>query len=230
VSGQREEEVTAWQFRGPHDGIFSLSITELDASAKVGDELNYRIEVTDDSRIEAFKNELTLRVRKPTSGNGGGTKTATSSDWGSGNKGGSSTLQLPNIKEVHEADWPKHGFTELSALKVVNAGSSNGDGNTASTDVFDFFVNVDNKFLRIMQKESKEDPKLLKAKFLYALVLVGLAIIQEDRGTSKPVAEEDVENDAPDVESIVERTTRALAPVLLPMLESIGSLAAATED
>ena len=231
VRGDQEEEITGYTYRGPHDGIFSLTLISLPAGTNAGDELKYRIEVTDDSRIEAFANDLTLRVQKPTSNTGGGTgKPRKAPNAGTGNSGGSSTLQLPNIKEVREAEWDKYGFNELSALKIINAGQPDGDAAGSTADVFDFYVNVDNKFLRIMQKESKDDPKLLRAKFVYALVLVGLAVLQEDHATSKAVAEGGGENGTPNVEAVVERMTRALGPVLLPMLQSIGSLAAETED
>jgi hypothetical protein len=81
-----------------------------------------------------------------------------------------------------------------------------------------------------VQKESKVDPKLLKAKFVYGMVLVGLALLQDDRLASKSSASDNGENgEAMDAEKLVDRTTRALAPVFLPMLESIGALEATEE-
>ena len=230
-----EEEVTDWSTPGPHGGILGLSIISLPEGTKVGDELTYRIEMTDDSRIEAFSNQLTLRVRKAVSHTGGGNGPSPSApNSGRGNDGGPSTLQLPNIKEVHEAEWGTYGHNEFSALTIINAGQSDAAAAGSATDVFDFFVNVDNKFLRIMQKESKDDPNLIKAKFIYGLVLVGLALLQEDRVTPRPKLEDGDEDVTPDieanVEANVERMTRALGPVLLPMLQSIGSLTVGEDD
>ena len=71
-------------------------------------------------------------------------------------------------------------LTNFSALKIVSAGEV-GQG----ADVFDFYVNVDNKYLRIFQKESKDNPKLIKAKFVYGSVLLGLALIQDARTVHK---------------------------------------------
>jgi hypothetical protein len=114
------------------------------------------------------------------------------------------------------------------------------DTDIGATDVYDFFVNVDNKFLRITQKESKQDPKLLKAKFVYSLVLIGLALIQEDR-TIRPADRDNDESDSDErdnkdeggggtLERSVDVTTRAVAPILLPMLELIGALDSSEED
>jgi hypothetical protein len=233
--GDFEEEITNWSTPGPHEGILGLSIISLPEGTKVGDELTYRIEITDDSRIEAFSNQLTVRVRKAVPHTGGGSGPRPSvPNAGRGKEGGPSTLQLPNIKEVHEADWGTYGHNEFSALTIINAGQSDAAAAGSATDVFDFFVNVDNRFLRIMQKESKDDPNLIKAKFVYGLVLVGLALLQEDRVAPKPKLEdsdEDSDEDAPpNIEANVERMTRALGPVLLPMLQSIGSLTVGEEN
>jgi hypothetical protein len=102
----------------------------------------------------------------------------------------------------------------------VNTGSD--DEIDDSGDVFDFYVNVDNKHLRTAQKESKEEPKLLEAKFIYSLVLIGLALISEGRTHQK--SPEESENEAETIDGFVARATAALAPVLLPMVDTIGGL------
>ena len=137
-------------------------------------------------------------------------------------------LQLPNIVEIVESEWEEKRFTESTALHIVNA----GDDDSGQTDVYDFYVNVDNKYLRIVEKDSKEDPKALKAKFVYGMVLVGLAILQDSRANQsiRIDGEGDGGDDGSQIEKTVENTTRALAPILLPMLESIGSLSGDEDD
>lgn len=211
------EDAAGWITTGPKDGIAQLWFDSLPEGTKVGDTLEYLVEVTDASRIDAFELKLVLRVMPAsnvtTSGTSGQSKTANK---GAGSAGGSgTTLSLPDITLVHEADWGKHeGFDELSALKVVHAGTP-GD---VAAPVYDFFINVDNKFLRHSQKDQPSNADLLEKQFVYGFVLVGLALLQEhkQRGANE---------DGEDVEAYVLRTTRALASILVPMIQAVGGLA-----
>ncbi|MGA2806128.1 MAG: hypothetical protein ABSF89_17370 [Acidimicrobiales bacterium] len=238
------EVTTDWIMSNPKSGSAGLTIIGLPDEVVDGDELSFHLETTDPSQIEAFVNEFVLRVRPPAdSPTGGRTASSSVKNAGTGQSGGSSTLELPKVVEVTEELWVQHGFSELTALKVINAGQTAGeveDTDIGATDVYDFFVNVDNKFLRITQKESKQDPKLLKAKFVYSLVLIGLALIQEDR-TIRPADRDNDESDSDErdnkdeggggtLERSVDVTTRAVAPILLPMLELIGALDSSEED
>ena len=74
---------------------------------------------------------------------------------------------------VHESDanWRRYGFTEDSAMVIKEA----PDGERV---VYDYYVNVDNRYLKIVQKESEADAPLLERQFTFALLLVSLAIIQ----------------------------------------------------
>lgn len=196
-----------------------LSI-DLPDDATIGDVLEYRIEVTDPSRIDAFTSELRLHVvaAGATSPPGKPNRPSVSND-GKGTGGGStSTLSLPEVTPVHAAEYDLHDdFNAETALQVVSAGS----GSSAAPATYDFFVNVDNKYLKILQKETKADAGLLEKQFTYALVLVGLALLQDAlRHTRKDG------DDGKNVEALVKDTTRALAPLLLPMIQMIGGLSA----
>jgi hypothetical protein len=216
----RSVEAKDWAMHGPRAGVATLTL-ELPYGAHSGKDFHFEMQVTDPSRVEPFTNRFVLKVRPPAPkgpGGKGGRRTATS---GMGGKGGPGGLSLPNIAEIREPDWAEHGFDELSALGIKHAGAGDGE----ATDVYDFFVNVDNKYLRLIEKESREEPKLIKARFVYALVLIGMALIQDDRSKPADAAEDgDESEEGPSVEQVVASTTRALAPVLLPMIETIGSL------
>ena len=233
------EVTTDWIMSNPKSGSASFTIIDLPDDVVDGDELNFRLETTDPSQIEAFANEFVLLVQPPPdSSTGGRTGSSAVRNAGTGQSGGTSTLELPKVVEVTEELWAQHGFSELTALKIINAGQTEGnaeDMDVGATDVYDFFVNVDNKFLRIIQKESKQDPKLLKAKFVYSLVLIGLALILDARTMRLDDREEDESNNKDEggggnLERGVEVTTRAVAPILLPMLELIGALDSSEED
>jgi hypothetical protein len=95
---------------------------------------------------------------------------------------------------------------------------------------------MDNVFLKSELKSSKEAIELVQKRWQYALVLVGLALLHDDKQKSKSgVAkakdgawqETDADRDESGSEQIdqrIEALTIALAPVLLPMIESLGAL------
>ena len=219
--GSAYVDASNWSTTGPKSGVAHLSIDRLPPDTQAGAQVEYLIEITDPSRIEPFTNRLVLTVQSgsaPSGGNGGRAK---GGNTGKGNTGGGSLLALPEINEVTEENWGPNGFNEESALKIVATGLS------SEADVYDFFVNVDNKYLRIAQKESKSEPRLLEKQFAYGLVLVGMAILQDQQHQSRkhPNPDEGEDNGRP-VEEAVATTTRALAPVLLPLIEAIGGLSA----
>jgi hypothetical protein len=126
-----------------------------------------------------------------------------------------SGLSLPQVIEIREEDWGKHRFDKYSALKVIQSGEGE----------YDFYVNMDNVYLQteIKSYESKLDARLLEARFKYGLVLLGLAVLKESNK----------ENDYEDDETIEERVfnvTKAVAPVLLPMIESLGDLSVEEQE
>jgi hypothetical protein len=78
-------------------------------------------------------------------------------------------------------------------------------------------------------KYSKDDPALTKAKFEYGNVLVGLALIQDDRQNGNAPNDPEKQTgegngDRPPIEARVFQTTRALGPFIVPMINYLGSL------
>ena len=126
----------------------------------------------------------------------------------------------PQVTTVTEEHWKEYDFTERSALKIVATGLS------TEAEVYDYFVNIDNKYLRIAQKEPKSDPRLLEKQFTYGLVLIGMAILQDYQHARKRADADGRDGDSSSIEDIVVTTTRAVAPILLPLIEAIGGLSA----
>lgn len=194
------------------EGLVHFTLDQLPNEATVGSVLRYRIDIIDPVEFDPFSLELTLDVAAAGNGGGGGGGRAKSATTGKGNTGGGSALNLPNIVTITRDKWGDE-YTELSALKIKHVGSDKD----ADAPVYDFFVNVDNKFLLHNQKENTGGSELLRKQFIYGFVLVGLALIQEyQRGEAV--------DERQSVEDFVERTTRALAPILVPMIQTIGSL------
>ncbi len=133
---------------------------------------------------------------------------------------------MPNIIEVTEEQWPTHEFDRFTALKIKDAGDGEQDeSGEQSVTRYDFFINVDNLYLKTEMKSTKADVSLLKARFMYGMVLVGLGMLQQDIADQSGRSDEAEENDGcGNIEERVEGVTKALAPIMLPMIDSLGAL------
>jgi len=118
---------------------------------------------------------------------------------------------LPNIVEVAEGDWHLHGFNESTALVLKHAGTDEGAHGGGASDVYDFYVNVDNSSSELPKRSRKTIPKLLKAKFVYGQVLVGLAFLQHDR--IQPAAAPDKDDDERDESNAAKTKRRQVSKV-----------------
>jgi hypothetical protein len=203
-------------FTGPSSGIAGLSF-ELPEQAHVGDEVLVRIMVTDPSRIDAFVLEAHLRVAGPASTTPGTRGKDRKRNSGKGKGGDAGSVALPNIIPVHRDEWEGHGFDEMSALKVVGQGADDG-----GEEVFDFYVNYDNKHLLAAQKDPNRDSEALRAQFVYSLVLFSMSLLIDERSKGAsgvpPLAADG------DIEAVVGVVSRRLAPFVLPTLEAMSAL------
>jgi len=183
---------------------------ELPAS-KVGDQYTIKIMITDNSRIDPFVNNFEGTIipfvsreghestrRKPPSNEKGDDRLAPSG------------LSLPHVEWVQREEWESHDFDKSSALRVVQS----DEGADASHRSFDFFINAENIYLQKELERAKGTEDLLREQFKIGLVLVGLALIYEA-------------GDAADGQEIAERvaySTRAMAMMLIPMINFLGDL------
>ena len=93
------------------------------------------------------------------------------------------------------------------------------DGKEA--DEHTFFINVHNNTLKTEMKFSKQDSRLLEAKFKYANVLLGLAMLPDDDQRSET---SDAGSDESRIEDKIRGGSEAVAPVLLPMIDQLSGL------
>jgi hypothetical protein len=230
-----EERVRVTDFVGPnlHNGIGTLSI-KLPTTCKAGDTLSFLAQVTDPSRVEPFENRFTVRIKEkaePSSGSGDKERKSPSGKPGKDREvpGG---IALPNVILVKEDEWAKQSppFDKYTALRIKSAGDT-GTQNGDAKPTFDFYINIDNVYLKTEMKAPDRDPEVTQARFKYGLVLVGLALVHDymaARTKAKKADEEeqDQEEDAGEVniEQRVAEFTKAIAPVLLPMIEHLGDL------
>ncbi len=139
---------------------------------------------------------------------------------------------MPKITRVYESHWGLYNFDKYSALKIKHAGEipeENGAETTRGRAIYDFFVNMDNIYLKAELKEGGKDQEIVRARFTYGLVLIGLALLHDEVHASKVAEDITEEEDTSSngkwtIEGKVYEFSKALAPVLLPMVESLGGL------
>jgi len=173
------------------DGYATVNV-EIPSSAKSGDVLKFTSFVNDVSQVEPFVEDFYVKVinPKPTKGKKGKRKPPMSSQ-----------LALPNVIEVTQNDWGPHRFNEDSGMRVVDNGE----------DGYDFFINMANKYLLHELKLARSDEvELIKARYKYTHVLFALSTLNETR--------EDEPKEY-DVYSLIDKFSRIISPVLLPMLD-----------
>lgn len=212
------------------NGIATLSL-DMPAEAKVGDSYIYDAEVIDSSRLEPFKNRFVIEVMKESKvGPGKGKRQEPPSNTKGQDREAPHGIQLPNIISVYQEDWEKHTphYDKYSALRIINAGQNNGEENPEEQSVYDFYVNMDNIYLNSELKITKEDPEITRARFKYGMVLMGLALLQQDSQAKKKESEDgntQSENGLDmGIEGKIEGFSKAVAPVLVPMIISLGAL------
>ena len=233
VDGQHRVPVTNYVGPNLQNGIGTLSV-QLPLNCQVGDTLRFLAVVTDSTRIDAFENRFTVKVKPAASpsGSAGERRKPPAGEAGDDREvpGG---IALPNIIPVYEKDWDAQtpAFDKYTALQIKNAGDDSAQNGDAKP-VFDFYVNMDNLYLKTEIKPAHRDPEVTRARFTYGLVLLGLALVQEHEAAKakakKADAEEEEREEEDEGEANIERRvaefTRAVAPVLLPMIESLGDL------
>jgi hypothetical protein len=133
-------------------------------------------------------------------------------------------------QHLYELDWPSQTppFDKYTALRI-GISEEKESGNGDSHDVYDFKINMDNLFLKSELKTGTNEAEMIRARWKYGLVLVGLALLHDDNQAKKTTLVEghdlpDDEENTDSLERRVDRFTRAIAPVLLPMINSLGAL------
>ncbi len=200
-------------YDGPNllNGVATLNIA-LPETAEVGDRLPYRAIVKDNDLNEPFINQFEVLVTDPVneSKSKPGDRQPPAAD-GEGERSLPDSLAMLNIVEVREDEWEDYDFNRESALSVI----------ATSEGSHDYYINMDNVYLNTELKALKanDDPKLIQSKFKYAMVLIGMMILKgSDKHTDNPSDETMTPEEA------VYKFTSMVAPVILPMIDSLGDL------
>lgn len=207
------------------EGVLNLSMS---SDLRVGDVVTFRAEVNDSTLPSPIVNliQITVVEKQESGGGGGGNKKRQTG--GEGDDQSDQGIALPRVIPVRAEDkyWVKYNFTPNTACHVISEPVDiEGESKLDHT----FYINVDNTALKTEMKYSKQDPRLLEAKFKYANVLLGLALLHEG-GKSTRKTEENSASQAADAkenptpEDQIRVFTEAVAPIVLPMIDQLAGL------
>ena len=208
-----------------NNGIATLNLA-LPKETKVGDSFGYELVVQDETLVEPFVNRFSISVRPhqkvnphPPTPPGPNPHPNVNGDGDGETPQG---LAIPSPIPIYEAEWEAHGFDRFSALKAIYDPSDD----EASPGSHTYYVNMDNFYLNTELKTTKENPEILRARWQYGMVLIGIALL---RSNSAPEVfsgngQDTERNDSETPEDMVLKATAAIAPVLLPLIEHLGGL------
>lgn len=210
------------------NGIATLNL-KLPYACEIGDLLSFKAVATDRTKaIEPFINHILLKISAEQIQKKGGKSSRRNPplERNGGNRELPSGMQLPNIQKVYESSVEGHKtwddmtppFDKYTALMAKNVGSDYDDYD--SSGIYDFFINVDNIYLQNEIKGTKRDPVALTDCFVYGMTLLGMSLIHENINKIKSNEDQNEE----DIEAKVAEFTKAVAPVLIPIIVDLGEL------
>jgi hypothetical protein len=223
----------AKNWRTPHlfEGSATLTLS-LPDDAKVGDTLIYEAQIMDPSRIEPFRNRFTLIVRaerqeqpprppKPPKPH----EEPASKD--GKQKPDDTKLNVPKPQEIYEPAWGQQDpkFDRFTAMTIKRQPGAPDDSH-----VYDYFINMDNVFLVQAMKAQSKRAGEHRERFKFGMTLITLALLRQDLEAKKrdehTSDSEDDEQKAkrPDIHETVAEVTSAIAPFLLPLVESLSQI------
>jgi hypothetical protein len=198
----------------------------LPAEAEVDDWFTIQTTVNDPTLQEPFVNIIKLKVLSKHKHNHGTKRPRKKRrGGGEGSDAAPQGIKLPKVEPVRLNDkyWEKYNFTMDTACHVISD-PIEVDGKPQLEHVF--YINVDNNSLGTEMKYSKQDPRLLEAKFKYGNVLLGLAMLHEDdnNGANNKLSNDNRDKQSISIQDQIRQVSKAVAPVLLPMIDQLAGL------
>lgn len=203
------------------NGVASLNVN-LPVDSQIGDVLNFLCETFDETSQSPFINEFALTIIDEVEDNNSphGNRAAKPTPGKSGERELPSSFKKPEIILVSQSGensdktWEEMTppFTDTSTL-TVNHGENDGG--------YDFFVNIDNKYLLAEQKRKPLIGEILQKEFIYSQVLIGLGVLRELEGEDSSEILNELEIDAL---KVVELVSQGVAPFVIPMVRELKDI------
>ena len=205
------------------DGVATLNLA-LPEGASIGDSFRYELVIQDETIVEPLVNTFTISVGPHQEQSGGNGTHRRRSDQGDGSWDSPLGFALPEHVLVFEPDWEKYGFNKYSALKAIHDPSDSGED---ESEYHTYYINMDNIHLKAELKATKETLDIVKSRWQYGLVIVGMALLKDQaelRERSGSESGSEISNHITTPEDEVAKATDAIAPVLLPLIQHLGAL------
>jgi hypothetical protein len=223
----------------PHHGTANLSLN-LPDDVRDGDDIQFEAVITDPSRVDPFVNRFILTVlpERKTEDREESERTERTSkgedsgdEKGANNRGQDQTsdggLDIPQPSPVYEKDWKSKEpeFDKFTCMRIKRSPDAK-----EGEDRYDYFINMDNVHLQTYLKAKPKDAGGMKIRFTVGMTLIALAILHQEQLRKKESNVADMPTDAIDVTDRVAQVTSAMAPFLLPMIESVSELDAIDDE
>ncbi len=208
------------------NGIASLTV-KLPSDSVSGELLEFKAKVTDHTQADPFYEEFQVvceeekkKIKPPKPGpvppEPPEDPSPPDDEDNSENQETPKDLGLPDVKEVRKSDvdlWKDHKFDEYTGLKVIY----DGEGS------YQFYINMHNLYLlHEIKAQALAEPQLLEAQYKYGMTLIGMALLQSKRTDKTAVDDQKPEDE--NMETTVASVTRSIAPVLIPLIHSLGEM------
>ncbi|MES2625268.1 MAG: hypothetical protein V4628_08310 [Pseudomonadota bacterium] len=184
--------------------------------ANVGDKFEFEFQISDVTTLLPFSIKFTIVAgEKVDEGKkGGGKSNPPEPDNTDNPKNNLPQYDIPKPIEVKKEDWVKFGFDskfgERESIKIH-----------ASENTYDFFINVDNKYLLNEMNQKNNDPEKLRTWFVWGLTICAMgAILSEAEKMNGGDSAEAIE---PDVDNIA-RLCDGIGRVIIPVIRSMSNL------
>lgn len=207
-------------------------LLDLPKDSVVGDVLELSIVVTDPVIGHRFDNRAKLSVLAEAPSEPGSKKRRKNpGDPSKGEVEGNTGIAMPSVHWVSDAqeNWPTYFSTPDDCLTIFQE-EDEIDGKDGKTETrYEFYLNESNRALQLELRESRMEPSAVKKQFEVGIVLIGLALIHDEqqRRNDREWQDRDLDEDENSLTQRAAAFTRAIAPVILPMIQNLGDL---TED
>lgn len=192
-----------------YNGQANLTIA-LPEGAADGDTHIFETEIRDEYIVNSFESIFFVDVKQaeePRSG-GPGTPHKPIDPNKKGSQQTPSKFAVPDVYPVKRDNWDRYEMDRYSAL--VYCPSDEGK---------DYFLNMDNDYLLTELKPIRDHSRieLTKARYMYSMALIGMSVIGYYKNKGSNAGDIDLPAE-------VRRISTMIAPVLIPMLESMADL------
>lgn len=216
VDGRR---VPVDSYAGPNLSNGRGSVTfDLPEGSKVGDIVEIEFTVRDPVTGSEFVNVSKLAVMQAVEEHAGGKPNPKpKADEKTEPQGpqGSAGVALPEVYWMKQSspNWADHFASPDDCLAIID------DGENGRSD-WKFYLNEDNRALQTELKFTRSSAAAVQKQYEIGAVLIGLSLIHDAKERKGRADDED------DLATRVSDFTRAVAPVILPMIQSLGDLGA----